>query len=134
MIVIFSVLALVVCFYAYVFVNFQKELAGIRRRKLLGAVTIPLQVQPLPENELEQPSQSSQNVYQVESAYLGPLFVVPRKSESVNRIARAARARLVSAMHATAPATIHPKVAASSGAESDHGNVIKITARAAARV
>jgi len=125
MIFILLLLALAVCFYAYVFVNFQKELAGNRRRKILGAVTIPLHVQHCQENEPERSSQPSQEFYQVESPHLGPLFLVPRRNGNVNRAARAARARLVSAMYATA--------AGAPSVDSGHGNVIQIKAPVSAR-
>jgi hypothetical protein len=122
---ILPLLALTVCFYGYVFVNFQKELAGNRRKKISGAVTIPLHVQHCQENEPEQSSRSSEEVYQVESPYLGPLLLVPRRNENVTHGARTAHAPLVSAMYATA--------AGGPSMDSDHGNVIQITASASAR-
>ena len=132
---ILPLLALAVCFYGYVFVNFQKELAGNRRRKILGAVTIPLHVQHCQENEPEQSSRPSQEFYQVESPYLGPLFLVPRRNENVNRAARAANAGLVSAMSATAPGAIHRETPGGfSPVDREHENVIQITASVSAQI
>jgi hypothetical protein len=166
MIFILPLLALAVCFYGYVFVNFQKELAGNRRRKILGAMTIPLHVQHCQENEPEQSSilasvrgmevarhvseanpgprpvrpviawrqRPSEGFYQLESPFLGPLFLVPRRDGRVNRSARAAHSRLVSAMGGTAPGDARRKSAAEcSHAGSDNENVIQITAKASAR-
>jgi hypothetical protein len=134
MIFILFVLALVICFYGYVFVNFQKELAGNRHRKLLGAVTIPLHVQHSRENEREQFSRESHEFYQLESPYLGPLFVVPRRKQSVNQGAKAGHARLVSAINgADAAAIRQTTVAVCSPMDSDPGNVIQISARVSAR-
>jgi hypothetical protein len=134
MIFILFVLALAVGFYAYAFVNFQKEIAETRRGKVLGAVTIPLHVQHCRENEAELLSRSSQEFYQVESPYLGPLFLVPRRSKSVNRGVRAAHARLVSVIYGAASGAVHQKSATrDSRAESDSRNVVQITARVSAQ-
>lgn len=171
---IFMLLGLVpvIGFYAYVFVNFTKEIARIRRGKALGAVTVLLHVQHRPDDEHGQfsttaaesaPGAAEANlapdgrpvepvvtskggswpeVYQVESAYLGPLFLVPRGIESVQRDARAAHTRLVSAMYATDPGGVHRRSAADRPpAESGTGNripsredVIQITSRAPAQI
>jgi hypothetical protein len=128
------VLALVVCFYGYVFVNFQKEIAGNRRRKLLGAVTIPLHVQHCREDEPERFSRPSHDFYQLESPYLGPLFVVPRRNVDVSRGAKAAHRRLVSTMCGTAPGAANQKsVMDCSPVSSDQGGVTRITARVSAQ-
>lgn len=134
MIFILFMLALIICFYGYVLVNFQKEIVGNRRRKLSGAVTIPLHLQHCRENEPEQFSRQSHEFYQLESPYLGPLFVVPRRKQSVNQGAKAAHARLVSAINgADAAAVRQTTVAVCSPMDSDQGNVIQITARVSAR-
>ena len=128
MIFILSLLALAVCFYAYAFVNFQKEIARIRHENSAGAVTISLPVEDSGENEPEESSRPPQELYQVESPYLGPLFLVPRRRESVNRTARAAHGRLVSAMYATATGPARREaVAGSTRVDGAHRNVIQIT-------
>jgi len=148
MIFILFVLALVISFYGYVFVNFQKELAAIKHRKVSGAVTIPLQIPNCRDDEPEQSSTAamevarhdsrapvqSQEFYQLESPYLGPLFLVPRRNAEVNRRAKAAHRRLIAAMCGTEADTASQKSAADcSAVDTDSANVIQITARVSAR-
>ncbi len=125
-------LALTVCFYGYVFVNFQKELAGNKRKKISGAVTIPLHVQHCQENEPEQSSRSSEEVYQVESPYLGPLFLVPRGNENVTHELPEQRMRgsFLQCMPQPLAPFCRETADNCSPVDSDHGNVIQITASA----
>jgi hypothetical protein len=154
----------VIGFYAHVFVNFTKELARIRRGKVPAAMTMPLHVQHCPNDEQDQfstattevaPGATQKNlppdgrpvqpavtskgeswpeVYQVESAYLGPVFLVPRKSENVKRTARAAHARLVSAIGVASPSVMRQKAAADQPFKGiEHGSVTQITAHVPAR-
>jgi hypothetical protein len=110
-----SILAPAVVFFVYAMVNFQNL---SRREKAAGARTILLpRVQAVEQGSSDpavlpldphfrEPAQSEvavtngprQQFYQMESAYSGPLLVVPLQDSDVAPQATAAHARLVSAM------------------------------------
>src|SRR5271170_638877 len=118
-----TMLVPVFAFYVCALVNFQRELALVKRAKLAGARTIPLDLRRVQAIEPSSPQNSSgipiepdnarplshdwrkarvasvksqppQELYQMESAYSGPLFVIPLRDEDVAPDALAAHERL----------------------------------------
>jgi hypothetical protein len=97
-----AMLAPVFAFYVCALVNFQRELLLVKREKLAGARAILVD---LPRGEIKESVKAgpTREVYQLESAYAGPLFVAPVQEEDVPSNAAAARTRLVSTMHSRPP-------------------------------